>query len=78
MEIVPTMSRVRYPGPRHAVAIAPPIGEMRAQDCAIRVPHVFTAWLRITAWLRNIHTYIHTYIHIYICLVNVRAACEAA
>eukprot|EP00972_Heterocapsa_arctica_P022904 3369358-Heterocapsa_arctica.AAC.1 len=47
MEIVPMMSRVRYPGPRHSVAMAPPIGEMRAHACAMRVPHEFTACPRI-------------------------------
>eukprot|EP00972_Heterocapsa_arctica_P062543 9221476-Heterocapsa_arctica.AAC.1 len=47
MEIVPAMSRERYPGPRFSVAMAPPMGDMRAQACAMRVPQVFTACPRI-------------------------------
>eukprot|EP00972_Heterocapsa_arctica_P045317 6689514-Heterocapsa_arctica.AAC.1 len=47
MGMVPEMSRERYPGPGPSVAMAPPTGEMRAQACAMRVPHEFTACPRI-------------------------------
>eukprot|EP00972_Heterocapsa_arctica_P108787 16017767-Heterocapsa_arctica.AAC.1 len=47
MGTVPAMIRLRNPGPCSSIAMAPPMGEMRAHACAMRVPQAFTACPRI-------------------------------